>query len=275
MTDKREDNATPIIIDPRLLQGYYNHDDEISLADLWLTLVEQKRVFFTVFITLILLALLYVLITPKRYEYKTVITIGTQAQAQAQAQAQLIESPASVKARLDNAIIPKVLMQQSQHADPLDISVTVPKNTLSVLLASKGTQDQEHAIRDFHNQLIQILHDAHQRKTAPLLTYFQEELSSTQTLLDNLHAQKKQPTKEQNDLTMQIINLENLLHELKLNLALFSQTRSDMGTVRSAKPINKSSKLILAVTVVLGMFAGIFAALFAGFIANIKNKKRT
>lgn len=46
-TTKQADNSNsnPIIIDPRMLGNYYDHDDEISLVDLWLSLVKQKKVF--------------------------------------------------------------------------------------------------------------------------------------------------------------------------------------------------------------------------------------
>lgn len=81
-TTKQADNSNsnPIIIDPRMLGNYYDHDDEISLVDLWLSLVKQKKVFFTTTSIIILFTLVYILLVPESYTYKTDIAIGTQAQ---------------------------------------------------------------------------------------------------------------------------------------------------------------------------------------------------
>jgi len=48
-----------------------------------------------------------------------------------------------------------------------------------------------------------------------------------------------------------------------------------MGAVQSVKPSNKSSKFILAISIVFILFLGIFAALFAGFIAKVKEQRNT
>lgn len=50
------------------LQSDRSDDDEISLFELWQTLVRRKTVIFAILITAILLAILYLIITPPTYE---------------------------------------------------------------------------------------------------------------------------------------------------------------------------------------------------------------
>ncbi len=267
-----ETTATPILIDPHMLNHYYHHD-EISLVDLWLSLLAHKNVFFITFIFIISLAAVYITVTPKTYFYKTDISIGTQTQTQTQTQ--FIQSPEAIVANLDNAIIPKLLMQQhlNQPDNKLNVTASIPKKTNSVLLISKGTIDQKEAITKLHQQLIDVLAESHHKKVAPMLNYLKDELASSQSLSTKLNEQVKNAPDNNDQLALQMINIENTIRETKRSLAEFTETRSAMGTVQSIKPANKSSKLILSVSFVLGVFMGVFAALFAGFLAKVKEQQ--
>ena len=107
------------------------------------------------------------------------------------------------------------------------------------------------------------------------MDYLNEELISSQSLLLEFNKKLQAATGDNEQITLQVINLENNIRQTKRSIAEFTPTRSAMGTVQSVKPTNKSSKLILAVSIVLGLFLGIFAALFAGFIAQVKEQNNT
>ena len=278
MSNSPQENQNPIIIDPRMLNNFYDQSDEISLVDLWLSLVKQKKIFFTTTLIIILLAVLYILFIPETYTYKTDITIGTQAQAQAQAQAQvqaqLIQSPEAIAANLNNAIIPKLLKQQhlSQPENKLLVSTSTPKNTDSVLLTSKGSLGQKDVISELHLQLINVLAKSHSKKVQHKLDYLKQELISSQSILANLNKKSQTSSSESEQITLQMINIENNIRQTKRDIAEFTPTHSAMGTVQSVKP-NISSQLILVISMVLAVFMGIFAALFAGFIAKVKEQQ--
>jgi hypothetical protein len=258
----------PIIIDPRMLSNYYVQDDEISLVDLWLSLVEQKKVLFSAMLTVIVSAILYIIVIPETYTYKTDITIGTQAQAQ------LIQTPEAIAANFDNVIIPKLLTQLhfTQVDNKLNASVSIPNKTNSVLLTSKGTVTQKEAIIKLHQQLITILAQSHQNKIQHIQDYLNEELISSQSMLTKLNNKPQSSAGYNEQITLQLINLENNIRQTKRSIAEFTPTHSAMGTVQSVKSTNISSKLILAASIVLGLFLGIFAALVAGFIAKVKEQ---
>ena len=261
-------NNNPIMIDPRMLNNYYNHDDEINLIDLWLSLVKQKNVFFISLFLAVAVATVYIIVTPETYTYKTDISIGTQTQTQ------FIQSPQAIVANFNNAIIPKILRQQyiNQPDNKLNVSISIPKKTDSALLSSIGTIEQKEAITKLHQQLINILSESHRDKVAHMLTYLNDELISSQATLARLIEKSTSTVSNSDKILMQIVNLEDTIRQAKRSIAQFTDTHSVMGTVQSIKPNNKSSKLILAVSIILGLFLGIFAALFAGFIAKVKEQ---
>ncbi len=269
MANKPTDTAinNPIIIDPKMINNYYDQHNEISLVDLWSSLVKQKKVLFSTMLTVIVLAIVYIMVVPETYTYRTNITIGTQAQAQ------LIDSPENIIASLNNLIIPRILTRQhvSQPDNKLDVSASIPQNTNSVLLNTKGTSEQKEAITELHQQLITILAEYHQNKAQPILDYLKEELTDSQAMLAELNKKAQSFSGDNEQITLLLINLENSIRQTKRNIAEFTPTHSTIGTVPSVKSTNKSM-LILAVSIVLGLFLGIFSALFAGFIAKVKEQ---
>ena len=157
----------------------------------------------------------------------------------------------------------------------MSVSASIPKKTDSVLLTSKGTVDQKEALAKLHQQLITILAKSHQNKIQHTLDYLHDELISSQSMLVELNKKLQSSAGDNEQVTLQVINLENNIRQTKRSIAEFTPTRSVMGTVQSVKHTNKSSKLILAVSIVLGLFLGIFAALFASFIVKVKEQSNT
>ena len=271
MSTKPEENTvTPIVIDPRMFNAYYNHHDEISLVDLWLTLLKHKKVFFSVAITIILLAIAFILSTPKTYTYKTDISIGTQSQSQ------LIQSPEAIAANLDNAIIPMVLGLQHQKSpeNKLNVTASIPKKTDSVLLTSKGTKQQRDAIVELHQQLISILAESHRKKIQSTLDSLNDELHSSEVLLATLETQSKIQNIQNEQVMLQMIDLQNSIRQTKRKFAQITDTHSALGTVPSIKPTNKKTKLILAVSLILAFFAGLFATFIAEFLVKVREKSQ-
>ena len=268
MTNKMDNKSiTPSFIDPVIINNYQIHNDEASLVDLWLSLVAQKKVFFITTALSVTLAIIYILIMPETYTYKTNISIGTQAQAQ------LIQSPDEVVTYLDSAVIPKLLKQQhlNQPDKKFDVSASSPKKTNSVLLSSKGTIAQKEAIMKLHQQLVDTLVESHQDKASHTLYYLNEELTSSKATLSKLTKLSKSRTGNNESVMMQIINLENNIRATKQNIARFSDTRSAMGTIQSIKP-TKSNQFILVISIVLSLFIGFFATLLARFLVKVKER---
>ncbi|MDZ7804370.1 Wzz/FepE/Etk N-terminal domain-containing protein [Thiohalophilus sp.] len=57
-------------------QQYYYPDDEISLIDLWNTLMRRKKVLITAFAAVIVVAIIYLLLAKPVYESRAIVEIG-------------------------------------------------------------------------------------------------------------------------------------------------------------------------------------------------------
>ena len=99
-------NQTPQV--PVKIPEYIYPEDEINLMDLWLILVKHKKVFWSIFSAIVILGLIVALIIPRKYSITSAISIGQTIQDD---QMVLLESPETVKAKLENALVPKILSQ--------------------------------------------------------------------------------------------------------------------------------------------------------------------
>jgi|GEM_PF-3578285 len=264
-TKSKSASTTHIVLDPREINSCLIHSDDFSLVDLWLSLVLQKRAFFFVVALCLILAVIYSTVSPRTYSYKTNISIGMQAAGE------YIQSPDSVVAYFNNAILPKVLkLQHLAFPDNnLDVSISIPKNTNSVLLSSEGTTHQKEAIIILHKQLVDALVKSHQNRVARTLSYLNDDLDILNLRLSKLI---KLSESANNDLlTMQIIELETNSRETKKDIIQFTNTHSEMGTVQSPKP-TQNRLLFLTASTIFSLFLGLLAAAFANFFVKVKEK---
>ena len=91
-----QNNQPPV---PVNIPQYVYPEDEISLIDLWLVIVKHKKIFWMVFAAVVAVGLFAALVMPKKYSVFSTISIGKTMQND---QAVLLESPETVKAKLEN-----------------------------------------------------------------------------------------------------------------------------------------------------------------------------
>lgn len=115
-------------------------DDEISLVDLWLILVQYKWVFFGIFLVCLAVGLTIALITPRTYNYFTSIEIGQREDASTP-----IEPLGAVAAKLNESYIPRILHEyKNQNPDEEsihEITARIPKDSGLVIIEAEGTVD--------------------------------------------------------------------------------------------------------------------------------------
>lgn len=163
-----------------------NTEDEISLVDIWLTFRKHRKLFLKVAIGVTLLGLLAALILPKSYDLRTSIEIGTAIRGDNPTP---IEAPETVKAKLENSLIPMVIHQLNKDTeDPIEykISTGIPKKSALVVLTSKTTADEETDYKKLHNMTIAALTRDHARIINVLKKNLQTELALARILLDEL-----------------------------------------------------------------------------------------
>jgi DNA repair exonuclease SbcCD ATPase subunit len=174
----------PIPVYP--VQYLPNTEDEISLVDIWLTFRKHRQLFFKVAISVAILGLIAALLMPKSYDLRTSIEIGTAIRGDNPTP---IEAPETVKAKLENSLIPMVIHQLNKKAeDPIEykISTRIPKKSALVVLTSKTSTDEEADYKKLHNMIIAAITQDHARIINVLKKNLQTELALARIILDEL-----------------------------------------------------------------------------------------
>jgi len=213
MTDKQEDSVTPIIIDPRMLQNTYNYDDEMSLVDLWLTLVKQKKVFFSVFLIIVGVGLIFALTQPTLYEYSTVIEIGTKAD-----KVTLIQPIETLKSEVTSAYINQALHEYfNKNKNIIDIAVENPKGTDLLLLKSTGTKDQSDLHISIQNNILQKLISKHHATSEAIKKGLYNQRLTLSNKIEDLENEKLFASKK--------LEVENTLAEKQRTLSKLQENK--------------------------------------------------
>ncbi len=163
-----------------------NTDDEISLVDIWLTFRKHRKLFFKVAASVTLLGLAIALLMTKSYDLRTSIEIGTAIRGDNPTP---IEAPETVKAKLENSLIPMVIHQlhkKEEEAEDYRISTNIPKKSSLIVLTSKTPLDTAEQYENLHNRVVAALTRDHARIINVLKKNLQTELALARIVLDDL-----------------------------------------------------------------------------------------
>ena len=220
-------SSNELELDKRNLQYVVmdNHaEDEISLVDLWLVLVERKNVFFFIILISFLAGVLYVFSKPLAYEFSTSIEIGLRSEGVP------IESTQSVLAKLQEAYIPLVLSSHNDFPEKTKVSgikSSVVKGSDIIRLSVVGHEDNEEIYNSLLNQIVRKIISDHLRvsslvKNDLLLDAEQQENVGAQLANEFLlmQSQMKRLDKKEQLLNKRIENLSDFVvsnEKLRLN----------------------------------------------------------
>ncbi|MEW6691443.1 MAG: Wzz/FepE/Etk N-terminal domain-containing protein [Pseudomonadota bacterium] len=247
----------PQPLDPRIIPAYYR-DDEISLVDLWIAIARRKKLVLTVFILVVTLGLIVAFAIPKSYTYSTAIEISKYWGGSSYAQ---LESPESVKSKLENVYIPQATHSESV-SPPLEVRVENPKNSLVLILKSKTPEADAERTRAVHERIVQAIAKEHAEQLSTLRGIYESQLKAAQA---EAHALESTPS--EGTLTL-LLDKKRQINDLTSRIDGMRPTYAPQLATRSAKPSSPSKALILALAGFLGLFAGLFAA----FIAEFRDK---
>ncbi|MEF3193144.1 MAG: hypothetical protein K6346_02840 [Halothiobacillaceae bacterium] len=180
----------PQPLDPRIIPAYYR-DDEISLVDLWITIARRKKLVLGVAGAVLLIGLAAALVMPKKYDYSAVIEIGGKLQRRdGVITFTAIESPDTVKSKLESAYLPDAIRKHLGEAGTADFiprfKVQAPKGSNTLIISSTAPEERGDAIKAIMQDTAQALIKDHDRVTAIDIAQLQNELSDVQYALDTL-----------------------------------------------------------------------------------------
>lgn len=206
-------------LDPHIIPAYYR-DDEISLVDLWIAIARRKKLVLGVAGVVLLIGLAAALVMPKKYDYSAVIEIGGKLQRQnGFSTFTAIESPDTVKSKLESAYLPDAIRKHLGEAGTADfiprVKVQAPKGSNTLIISSTVPEEQGDAIKAIMEDATQALIKDHYRVSATNIAEIQSELSDAQRALDALNdpdarsAKIKAVEKEVNDSRSLLLSLES------------------------------------------------------------------
>ncbi|NOZ53502.1 MAG: hypothetical protein GXP08_10245 [Gammaproteobacteria bacterium] len=160
----------------------YYYEDEISLIDLWLVLIKQKRRIAVILVACIVIGLIVALLLPKQYNFSTAIEIGSRVMKDS---VKPIESPQTLLAKIQESYVPLVQLQYSkQYLNDnrvYQISARVPKESLLIVLESKGLEEDG----DTYKQLQQLVVDEVKKDHQRILEIIRKELEISRNVAIN------------------------------------------------------------------------------------------
>lgn len=195
--------------------------DEANFFDLWLVLARRKWVLAAVIVISVVVGLTWALLTPSSYIITTPVEVGTFSNA-----SDPIESIETVRVKLVDGYIPQVLHEHFKE-NPSDtnryqIKAEVPRNSLVLVLRSKGSADQVGGYIALHKNVVSRLVQDHKRIQDVLrkdleikienrkqnLAELKDRAKILRTLLGRLEDERKLLAKEIDYLTQTIVTAD-------------------------------------------------------------------
>ncbi len=136
------------------------HKDEISLIDIWRTLVKHKKLIFLVWALISLGGVIAAVLIPERYTYTTLLEVGSQVGGV------LVETADAARVKLLAGIIPitqRRYLTEGKEAYGITVKVTIPEKSPSLLsLESQGTAQSASDHLAFQGDIAEALRQDHE-----------------------------------------------------------------------------------------------------------------
>lgn len=291
---------------PARQEADFRYDDEISLVDLWLVLSRYRLVILLSTVMLGILGVIYAFLTPAQYEYSTSLQIGSRL---AGTDYRLVEPASAVVARINRGYLPVLHRELVPERTRLNIEARAEGDGglivvsgeaaeedaelfLGILhtITEKVVEDHESLIDDYRQQLV-----LQQEQAGIRLEALQAEAEGMLKRLEQLDTLVQDMTSrargiEGGGLLVQLRSVEQaetlrqaladnaatqreeraFLAELAGQLSTFRPTAAVAEPLQSVEQVGTSDKLIIALSIVLGLMLGVFAAFFLGFLQHVK-----
>lgn len=213
MNEPRNTEAVPVVYPPYLAAAC--QDDEISLVDLWIELRRYRKVFWGVFLLLLVIGAMFVLLLfQEKYQLNTAIQIGT---IDTGGQIMKIESTESLKGKLTSAIIPAKTtewLKRNPQLEKFKTEVSSPKNSDVVIIQNKITAARQPVFSDFQQQVARAVLDDHRQLVALRQAGLRAELRAAEADLAILQDPRTLQS-EVDKLKLQIATAEQKLKHLQ------------------------------------------------------------
>jgi uncharacterized protein involved in exopolysaccharide biosynthesis len=275
-----------------------HYEDEISLVDLWLALARRKWIILGVVILSVALGTWYASGRPVLYEYRSGIELARIYDRQDSGLLVLLSSREGSVSLLEDLIIPthREKTPDNEGAGPR-INVLVRGDSHHIVLRSVAQPDERERVEKLHEAVAVDLSKNHsyllERDMSLRIKPLKARIAMLQTqaaVLEKQLGQLSDRSHDGNDVfslidAQQMSDLRRELAGVRLRL---TDTVSDVEAIREASHgtrirflgiqsedmVGPNRKLIIALSLAIGLILGVFAAFFGEFIAVAKAGKR-
>ena len=248
-------------------QPYY--DDEISLVDLATTFIRRRRVFYGVFVLVMIAAGAYALLrgAAPTTTYTTTLQLSTlpalgQSDSQGDNRRVVDDRVPTLLAKINTHWLPMARQQfnQQQSGWPGGISAEAIEDTQLIKLTTSGANLPEDSVREAHELLAGLIINAQNERLAQRAGLLEQQIETMNGIL--------QTHSPESLVAAQAIETRTELQQK----AATGEPAAVLSLASTAASANSgpSIKLILALAIVLGLMLGIFATFMAEFASQVR-----
>ncbi|MDO3720309.1 Wzz/FepE/Etk N-terminal domain-containing protein [Marinobacter sp. chi1] len=244
-------------------QERMGYSEEISLVDLATTFVRRRRVFYISFLVITLLAIIYVLMTPARYEYVSLIQLAEDGKGE------YLEAPGTVVANLESRWIPEhvaTFTEVNERGLPFEVKATNPKETGLIRLTTDATEEQSDLVSEIHTKLITNVKERQQKLIEITGNTLDKRIASQAAVVAALQAMESSESTALalSSAIQKQAELESDKEALKPAEVLVTSRQSNHGK-------GPGKALIVALGAILGLMVGVILAFSAEFVALVRD----
>ncbi len=184
---------------------------EVSLLEIWRILSRRRKLFFKTAISVVVAGLVLALVLPKAYDLNTSLEIAAIPTSDGLTP---LEAPETVKAKLENTFVPRVINEFKANTDSRDryrVMVRIPKKSEVVLLRSRTSMDDVDIYRKLHRDIVAAVANNHRKLVDSQKRKIQTALAQARITLEEL----RDPT----TLEALVKPQEKILRELQADLS--------------------------------------------------------
>jgi len=184
MTANKNLESAPQVY-PQFINAY-PAEDEISLIDLWISLLRFKRVFLISFIMLLIVAVLVITVFKSdSFNMTTTLSIG---QTEKGGEIKELQSPSTVINRINFSLLPKLTIEftEKHEIGIFKTSVNNPKNTNLITISNNVKDSNQELISQFQSTIVEATLSEHLELSQVLNVSLRQELESKKLALQEL-----------------------------------------------------------------------------------------
>ena len=213
------------------------HDDEISLIDLWIVLVRRKWVIAGVLLLCILLGLGWVLLKPPTYQYESAIQIG---QVITDGSLQPIAPVESVLATIQETYIPlaRSRLLSADEVGGFKLDARSPSGSELIVMSGEGAPAQQHKYLQLLQSVIEQVRASQLSRFEAAREAVERERGSAESQLEQLKAEASLSQEQLKRLDDWTQTLGRRLQSARSDLQALRQQRDRLLTRGSADPVD-------------------------------------